>query len=235
MKFINPAAWLILEALKPVIEALTNSVADAEKAAHIAEQTAAAADKAVADASIQTNNLATMAQKQAVLLEQGKQLMSECSLLVGAVEAAQTEVAHIKTQRYNAWQIVALCLNHAENAQFGLTKADYGTAVLQVAELALKDETTKPQVASIVNHLAQHDDTNGSIKNAKTDDHPEGILVYLQGQLSGSLNGVLAEPRFMASGLNFGLLRSVGAGSAAGLSPENKGSLESFVTNLMVY
>lgn len=174
-------------------------------------------------------------QKQAVLLEQGKRLTSECSLLKGTVEAAQTEIARIKTQRSSAWQVVALCVNRTEVAQYSLTKADYGTAILQVAEVALQDETMRPQVASIVDHLAQHDDTKGSIKNAKTDDHPEGILAYLQGQLSSGSNGVLAKSNLTTSGLNFGLLQSVTASSAAGLSPENKENLESLVTSLMVY
>lgn len=188
---------------------------------------AAAAEQGVRDASQRLDNLNNTSQHQAVLLQQGKRLMSDCSSLLAESESTQTETARIKTQRYDAWQIVALCVNRAENAQYSLTKSDYGTTILQVAEMALKDETLKPQVAGIVNHLAQHDDNKGSIKNIRTDDHPEGLLSYVQKELD-------KIPVLQAPLLGFNLVQ-LAADTTASLNAEDRQKFANLIGGMRVF
>ncbi|KAK2007068.1 hypothetical protein LZ32DRAFT_667822 [Colletotrichum eremochloae] len=178
--WIFPPARLVLEALKPIIEELTKDVATAESAVATAEQSAAAAAQAFAEQQDKVQKLSDLVQHDAALKQQGEALANECQSLMAEIEHTQTELAHVKTERYNAWQLAAMCSNRAENAHYSLTKADYGTAVLQLVEKAMSDSTLKPQLVAVVDHLAQHDDAKGSIKGITTEDHPEGLLAYVQ-------------------------------------------------------
>ncbi|KAI1503121.1 hypothetical protein F5X99DRAFT_407453 [Biscogniauxia marginata] len=218
--WIWPPARLVLEILKPIIEALTDDVANAERAVRVAEQQAEAAEQRVRDENARINTLSSLSYTQAGILAQSKQLMSRCASLQGDVELMQQDVARIKNQRYDAWQLIAKCANRAENAEYALTKVEYGTTVLQVAEVAFQDEALRAQVANIVNDLAEHDDSKGSIKNIKTDEHPNGLLAYIQGLSKKTKNLMFAA---LADGLllEHNLHRS-GAETAADLSHEDR-------------
>ncbi|KAI0468839.1 hypothetical protein F4859DRAFT_524013 [Xylaria cf. heliscus] len=178
--WIWPPARLVLEILKPIIEALTDDVATAERAVSVAEQQASAAEQRVRDENARINTLSNLSSTQTTILALSKQLIRQCVSLQGSVESMQKDVARIKTQRYNAWQLTTKCANRAENAEYALTKADYGTTVLQIAEVALQDPALCVQVANIVDDLARHDDSKRSIASIKTDEHPNGLLAFVE-------------------------------------------------------
>ncbi|TRX87709.1 hypothetical protein FHL15_011398 [Xylaria flabelliformis] len=218
--WIWPPARLYLEFLKLIIEALTHSVANAESAVHVAEGRARAAEQQVKDETARVNTLLSFSSKQAGMLAQSKQLRDRCASLQGDVEFIQHDVARIKNQRYNAWQIIAKCANRAENAEYALTKAEYGTTVLQVAEVAFQDEALRAQAANIVNDLAEHDDSEESIKNIETDEHPNGLLAHVQGLSKNTMNlmsTVLAVGPLLGHNLHLS-----GAETAADLSHEDR-------------
>ncbi|KAI1313765.1 hypothetical protein F5Y03DRAFT_405226 [Xylaria venustula] len=180
------------------------------------------------EAAEKAGQLFNLTKRQAVLLEQGKTLMSD-------VESAQQETSHIKTQRYDAWHIVAHCVNR-EGAEYALTKADYGTAILQVCEVALRDHTLRAQVAPIVEHLAQHDDSDGSIKKIKTDDHPDqGLLSWVQGLLPAPREAPISEDSPM---FQLNLLRSAAAepdADIAKLSDEDQNKVRELLRGLRAF
>ncbi|KAI0976418.1 hypothetical protein F4678DRAFT_456742 [Xylaria arbuscula] len=234
--WIWPPARLYLEAIKRIIEALSDNEAELERAVGIAERHQADVEQWGREEWEKAAQLSSLTQRQAALLEQGKSLMSECDALMSEVESAQEETSRIKTQRYDAWQLVARCVNRAENAGYALTKADYGTAILQVCEVALRDHTLRSQVASIVEHLARHDDSKGSIKNIKTDDHPDqGLLSWVQGLLRAPREAPISEesPLF-----HLNLLRSAAAepdADIAKLSDEDKNKVRQLLRGLRAF
>ena len=132
----------------------------------------------------------------------------------------QQDVAHIQNKRYDKWQFIPKCANRAENTEYVLTKAKHGTTVLPVAEVVFQDEELRAQVANIVNDLAEHDDSKGSIRNINTDEHRNGLLACLQG-LSKNAKSLMFAALANSPLLGYNLYCS-GAETAADLSYKDR-------------
>jgi hypothetical protein len=166
-----------------VIEAVTHDIENTNNAISDTERKLAASESGLQQLQNSLNSLNDVAAIQARTSGKGTELLSRSQELRAAVEAAQKSIADIKNQRMRSHELINKCLARAEMAKFALTKADYGTTVLQVAEVALADSTLHQAVADVVMQLATHDDQAGSIRGIKTDDHPDGLLAALEAEL----------------------------------------------------
>jgi hypothetical protein len=177
-------ARAILEAVKAIIEATTHEVSDTEKAVHKAEQQVTTSQQAVAAASTQLDFFRKAVQQQAALLGDGAALQQQCRDLQALLEAAERDAATVKDQRLRAREVVARLLNRAEQASYALTKADYAAVVLLVCDVALDDGMLGAFVRGIVSTLEDHDDKAGSVAGVTTEEHPEGLLKYVNAKLA---------------------------------------------------
>jgi len=173
-----------------IIEAITHDVENAENAVRTAEQQVRDTEWRVARETQRMQALTAIAQRQSTVLAAGAKLLQQCTALRGEVEATQREVARLKDERRAVWELVSKCVNRAQQALYALTKEEYGTAVLQVCEVAVDDHTLVPAAAEVVRVLVAGDDKVGSIKGIKTDEHLEGLLAYVEKKLQQAANHV---------------------------------------------
>jgi hypothetical protein len=149
----------------------------------------------VRDQEAKVQQLSDLAAKQAGLISRGSGLLNECSGIVKETEDTEKEIARIKTTRFNAWQLAGKCVNRAEQADFALFKADYATSILQVIDIALEDHTLTIPLDEVIQVLANNDDSNNSVHNITTDDHPDGLLAAVEKKLQESqADGAAPEP-----------------------------------------
>ncbi|KAI2628392.1 hypothetical protein GGS21DRAFT_527711 [Xylaria nigripes] len=219
-----PPARLYLEILKPIIEALTNDVASAERAYRTAVLAYEQAHERVVKADKKTEELDQLVQRQVRLVCQGESLLFQSRSLMQSAEKMQQENVKLKNQRYEAWQLASACLNRAELVEYNLFKADYAKTILLVAEQGLKDITLCSQIKPIVYHLRDFDDSKHSVASITTDEHPQGLLKDILAQLPEPVQFMEAAPSItgQAEINHFFLLRTAASNLAASnVAPDN--------------
>lgn len=131
----------------------------------------------------EVKHLNSLATDQATLISKGDALMKECRHLQKEVEQTEKVVVQHKKETAQAWHEISLCYNPAKSANFALTKADYATAILKIVDVSTDDPMDQSILTGIVDELANHDDSNGSVGKIKTEEHPNGLLDYVQKKL----------------------------------------------------
>ncbi|GAB1195614.1 hypothetical protein APSETT444_004876 [Aspergillus pseudonomiae] len=181
--WLYPPARLALEALKPIIEAITHDLEGAQTAMMTASRELQQAQSQMQTQEEEITRLGNLATNQASLISKGTALMGHCDQLVKAVEQMEKEVAQHKKDCSAAWKESSQCSNRAQTANYALTKADYATAILKIANVSANDPVAHAVLTEIVTELADHDDKNGSVRQIKTDDNQQGLLDYVKSKL----------------------------------------------------
>ncbi|KAE8316620.1 hypothetical protein BDV41DRAFT_573903 [Aspergillus transmontanensis] len=178
-----PPARAYLEILKPIIEAITNDVSGSLNAVKIAAHQVDASEARIRDQQPRVDALNRLNEDHVRLLSQGSTLANQCDVIQGEVEQMEKEIARSKTDISHAWNDASLCLNRAKRTKFSLSKADYATCVLNIIAFSLNEHSFKDTLVDIVKILGDNDDKGGSVHAIKTDEHPEGLLEYVQKEL----------------------------------------------------
>ncbi|KAB5549661.1 hypothetical protein GE09DRAFT_1127260 [Coniochaeta sp. 2T2.1] len=178
-----PVAWLALQAIKAIIDSTSHAIEDTKEQITQTVDLITNSRQSIVDAQLHAAQLTDLIAQQAALASEETDLMARCQSLLGTVEAAQRDIAAVKDDRLRAEDLVARCAARADLASSELTKVNYGTMLLMVAEVAAADDTLRPAAADLVAELATHDDKADSIKGIKTDDHPGGLLAAVQAKL----------------------------------------------------
>ncbi|KAE8335124.1 hypothetical protein BDV24DRAFT_144538 [Aspergillus arachidicola] len=178
-----PPARAYLEILKPIIEAITNDVSGSLNAVKIAAQQVDASEARIRDQQPRVDALNRLNEDHVRLLSQGSTLANQCDAIRDEVEQMEKEIARSKTDILHAWNDASLCLNRAKRTKFALSKADYATCVLNIIAFSLNEHNFRDTLVDIVKILGDNDDKVGSVHAIKTDEHPEGLLEYVQKEL----------------------------------------------------
>ncbi|KAK5987890.1 hypothetical protein PT974_12025 [Cladobotryum mycophilum] len=178
----SPETRLLQQSFKIVIESLKNDIESAKKTAESTSRALAESQIAVAEEEANVRKLASASKAQIDLLTQGVALLDRSTALLEEVKNMQQDVACVKNDRYAAWELVFHCFDQSRNGEITLHKVEYARLVLQIVEVSLRDNSLHLTLASIIKHLAQNDDLEGSVFSI-TEGHPDGLLKHIQEQL----------------------------------------------------
>lgn len=178
-----PPARLILEILKPIIEAITHNLEGIRNALNTAVKEFEDAQNLVQTKSDEVKRFKELIASQTILVSKGEALGQQSGQLYKDVEQIQKVVGKQKNDTRKSWEEISLCCNRAATAKWSFTKADYATSILKIVDVCIDDHIAQPVLRKIVNELADHDDHDHSIHDIKTKEHPKGLLDDVQKKL----------------------------------------------------
>lgn len=127
--------------------------------------------------------------KLVTLKSQATLLIDDCGTFTAQIQAEQKEVEKRKDGFFRAARLASEIIGRAQSSGAALSKADYVKAVLLIVEIGLNDQALVTPLADIVKEVADHDNSEASVRGIKTDDHPDGLLADIQKKIEQAQGG----------------------------------------------